>query len=122
MNHLKNKLSKTLPAILIVLLVSFNSKPFALNGGTINNANIVVAANTEAAEITATAATGCTDTLTYQWQRSFDRENFIDIPGATTASYKPGLVTATSHLRRKAICQGGDFAYTTNVATIVVIP
>src|SRR5437667_6247278 len=120
MIQLKNKLSK-IAALLIVgiIIISFNNKPFVFDGGTINNTTIGIPSNTEPPEITATNASGCADTVTYQWQRSPDGINFINIPNATGIFCRPGRIMSTTFFRRKAICPGGGYAYTSNIATIL---
>jgi hypothetical protein len=122
MIQLKNNLSKIVALLLFtIIIVGFNKKHFVLNGGTINNPTISIPANTEVPEITATNASGCADTLTYQWQQSSDGTNFNDLPNATGAFCRPGRVMSTTHFRRKAICSSGEYAYTTNVATILLV-
>ena len=122
MIYLRNKLIKVAALVLIaVILASFNTKQ-VLDGGTIKNPNMVITANTTPPEISATNALGCATTITYQWQKSTDGANFIDILNATGASYQPGSTATTIHFRRKAMCQGGESAYTTNMATVIIAP
>ena len=122
MTHLKNKLSKIATLLLVtVIAASFNNKAFVFDGGTINNSTIAIPSNTESPEITATNASGCGGTVTYQWQRSADGINFIDIPTATGAFCRPGKIMSTTYFRRKAICAGGEYAYTSNVATVLMV-
>ncbi|HLO81057.1 MAG TPA: gliding motility-associated C-terminal domain-containing protein [Chitinophagaceae bacterium] len=74
----------------------------ALDAGTIS-ANQTICNNiTPAALSSATAATGGSGTYTYQWQSSTDNVNFTDIAGATSDSYAPGNLSATTYFRRKA--------------------
>ncbi len=121
MIQIKNNFSKICVLLFVaVTIASFNNKNFVFEGGTINNPNMVIAPNTTPPEITATNATGCGGTVTYQWQQSSDAINFIDVPNGAGASYQSGLLIKTTHFRRKATCQGGGTAYTSNVATIIV--
>ncbi len=121
MIQIKNNLSKICVLLFMaVIIASFNEKDFVFEGGTINNPNIIIIANAQPPEITATNATGCGGTITYQWQQSSDAINFIDMPNGTGASYQSGLLIKTTHFRRKATCPGGGTAYTSNVATIIV--
>ena len=118
MIQLKNKLLKIAAlGLFAVILVSFNNKQ-VLNGGIINNPNMVITVNTRPPEITATNASGCGGAITYQWQQSPGGNNFINIPNATTASYQPLLIITRAQFRRRAIC-AVDTAYT-NIATIIV--
>jgi hypothetical protein len=118
---LKKKISKLIVLLLFaVVAVSFHYKPFALDGGTILNPNIVVTGSTVPTFITATAASGCAGTITYQWQQSFDNVNYADILNAADTSYQPKQIITTTHFRRKATCAGGEYAYTNNVAVVIV--
>ena len=121
MDRLKNNLSSICLLLFIaVLIASFNNKPFVFDGGTINNPNVVIAPHTAPPPITATDASGCTGTVIYQWQQSIDGKHFTGMPNANVASYNPGPLIKTTHFRRRAVCQGGGIAYTSNVATIIV--
>lgn len=105
MIQFKNELLKFATLLLLtIIIVSFSKKHFVLDGGTINNPTISIPANTEVPGITATNASGCADTLTYQWQQSPDGTNFIDLQGATGVFCRPGRIMNTTHFRRKAIC------------------
>jgi hypothetical protein len=106
--------------LMAILIISFSEKQFAFDGGTINNPDIVVIGNSSSPEITATTASGCPGSVTYQWQQSFDGNNFIDVPNATSVSYQPGTIMAKTQFRRRAICGGTDTAYTNNVATVTI--
>ena len=118
MIQLKNKLLKIAALGLIAIIVaSFNNKQL-FDGGIINNPNMVITANTRPPEITATNASGCAGTITYQWQQSPGGNNFINIPNATAVSYQPGLIITRIQFRRRAICSI-DTAYT-NTATVMV--
>ena len=119
MIQIKNSLSKIAALLMIAaILVSFN-KNFVFDGGAIINPNMIIAANTTPPQITATSATGCSGTITYQWQQSPDGNNFINIPNATAVSYQPALIITRTQFRRRAICSAGDTAYT-NVAMVIV--
>ena len=121
MIQLKNKLSTiAILLLLTVIVVSFINKPFVFDGGTINNPNITITGTAIPVVISATSASGCAGTVTYQWQESIDNVNFIDISNATDTSYQSGPIMMNIHFRRKAICAGGDSAYTNNVATVTV--
>lgn len=121
MIQLKNKLSIIATLLLLtVIVVSFNEKPFVFDGGTIHNPNITITGTGVPVIISATSASGCAGTVTYQWQQSIDNVNFIDISNATDTAYQSGPIMMNTHFRRKAICAGGEYAYTNNVATVTV--
>lgn len=50
--------------------------------------------------ITATTPTGAGGAFTYQWQSSVDGTNFTDISGATSLTYDPPAINATTYYRR----------------------
>lgn len=121
MIQLKNKLSAIATLfVLIVIVASFTDKPFTFDGGTITNPNITITGTGLPVVISATSASGCAGTVTYQWQESIDNVNFIDISNATDTAFQSGPIMMNTHFRRKAICSGGDSAYTNNVATVTV--
>lgn len=66
-------------------------------------------------EITASSPTGGIN-YQYQWQQSPDNINWQDIPGATSASYTPGVITSDQYFRRKvASCNiNGPVYYTSS--------
>ena len=120
MIQLKNKLLKIAALGLVaIILASFNNKQL-FEGGTISNPNITITGTAIPVIISATNASGCAGTITYQWQQSFDNANFIDISNATGNSYQSGLIITTTYFRRRAICSGSDTVYTNNVATVKV--
>jgi hypothetical protein len=60
--------------------------------------------------LTGTLPTGGTNSYTYQWQSSLNGlSGWVSIPGQTSATYSPGLMTQTTYFRRQIIsglCQG----------------
>lgn len=108
--------------MLTVLVASFDRKPFEFDGGTITNPNITILGAGIPVVLNATKASGCEGPITYQWQQSAGNANFIDIPNATDTSYQSGSIMTDTYFRRKAICAGGEFAYTNNIATVIVQP
>ena len=75
-----------------------------LQPGTISNPTQTIAYNTVPTPISASSPTGgdCSaTTYTYQWQQSSDNSNFSDISGATSTSYAPPALTATTYYRRQ---------------------
>lgn len=73
--------------------------------GVISPASQTINAGTSAAAITsATAASGGSGNLTYQWQSSlYERVGYTDIPGATSATYSPGVLNQTMYYRRVTV-------------------
>lgn len=93
--------------------------------GTSNVANAIVNAGTASANQTipsgtAPAALSLTGQVgTIQWQVSTDNSTFTNIAGATSATYSPGVLTATRYYRAILTSVGGCTA-TSNVVTITV--
>jgi gliding motility-associated-like protein len=75
------------------------------------------------APLTSTAgASGGTGSYTYQWQSSTaNNANFTDIPGATSASYAPGVLAGTTYFRRQ-VTSGGCGPVFSNVVALTVLP
>lgn len=78
--------------------------------------------NTAPAELTETVApSGGSGTYTYQWQKSPDNSTWTDISGATSSTFSPGALTATTYYRRQD-SSGSIGPKTTNSITITVSP
>ena len=90
----------------------------ALSAGTINNTSTSVASGTAPNAFTSTAATGGVGTIAYQWQSSPDNSTWANVPGATSATYAPGPLTATTYYRRAATNTCGT-VHTTSVLITV---
>jgi hypothetical protein len=92
-----------------------------LNGGSIANsgASTICPGNAPSTLNSTVAATG-TCTFYYQWQYD-DGSGYVDIAGATSASYTPTTITVNTDYRRKVTDACGDVAYS-NVITILVGP
>jgi hypothetical protein len=65
------------------------------------------------------ALTGSSGGAGFQWQVSSDNITFSDISGATTATYSPGILTATRYFRVSASSPGGC-QFISNTVTITV--
>ncbi|MDP2723554.1 MAG: PKD domain-containing protein, partial [Bacteroidales bacterium] len=76
--------------------------------------------NTQPALLSADPPTGGDGNYTYQWQNSTDNITFTDIPGATSLTYQPGLLTQTTYYRQDQICVCGTV--TTATITVNVYP
>ena len=72
--------------------------------------------------IIASTPTGGSGNLSYQWQRSTTSlsNGFIDINGATSKDYDPGIITQTTYFRREISV--GSCSYLSNAITFVVTP
>jgi hypothetical protein len=73
--------------------------------------------------LTATAPTGATGTITYQWESSTDNgTTWTPVTGANGLTYQPAALTQSSiyHLRQSA--SGGCGEVTTNNITVTVQP
>ncbi len=73
-------------------------------------------------EFNGIAPTGGTTPYSYQWQQSFDNQNFTDIYGADELDYQAGRLTQTTYFRLKQSSASGCGSEFTNTTTIVVFP
>jgi hypothetical protein len=67
-----------------------------LNAGTIGSAQTICYNATPSDLTNTTSPSGGTGTYTYQWQESADNSNWSDISNATSSSYSPPALTATT--------------------------
>ena len=66
-------------------------------------------------------ASGGSGIFAYQWESSADNNNWTAIPGATTATFAPGALTATTYYRRRVTSGVGACSVgISNVLTIQV--
>ena len=102
-------------AITIDVIVAPNSTP-----GVVATSQTICYGGDPAAFTVTTAATGLN--LTYQWQKSTDSVNYIDISGATNATYnEPGPVNQTTWYRRVVFSTvNGTVCSSFNTTPIVV--
>jgi len=91
-----------------------------LSAGTISNTSTSIASGTAPNAFTSTPATGGRGTTTYQWQSSPNgtSTSWTNIAGATSATYAPGTLNATTYYRRAAINNCGT-VYTASVLITV---
>ena len=92
-----------------------------LLAGTIAADQDICAGITPAPLTSASAATGGTGTIDYQWESSLDNATWAAIGGATGPAYAPGPLTATTYFRRRAT-SGTCGPALSNVVTITVTP
>jgi hypothetical protein len=78
----------------------------AFNEGT-PSVDQTVAYNTAPSMLSVSSPSGGDGLYTYQWQISTDKINWSDIPGATSSTYTPGALSATTYYRRSASCGCG---------------
>ncbi len=71
---------------------------------------------------------GTASSITYQWQSSLDNATWVDIAGATSSTYDPSILTATTYYRRRTVvnfsntpCSNGIVSGYTPSITITVI-
>ncbi len=93
-----------------------------LSAGQISaNGSMSICENGEAPELQfSTAASGETGSYTYQWQSSPDNTTWSNISGATSTTYSPGTLSATTHYRCNVTGTCG-VTKPTNVITLNVI-
>jgi hypothetical protein len=90
-----------------------------LTSGTITGNQSYCALSADPTALTQTAApVGGNGAFTYQWQSSADGVNFLNIAGATAATYNPPVITQTTYYRR-VVVTGGCGAYS-NIITVAV--
>jgi hypothetical protein len=82
----------------------------------------VICYNTAPAVLSGTAPSGGNLPFTYQWQRSVNNATFTNIAGATTLSYTPPALTATTWFRLAQYSASGCGSLYTNVVSITVKP
>lgn len=63
-----------------------------------------------------------TSELMYQWQRSSDNQNFVNIDGAFSKDYTPGNLQSTVYFRRIAMTGGCGLASVSNSIRLTIIP
>ena len=93
----------------------------AVTAGSIAANQTICAGSAPAPLTSSAAATGGTGTFAYQWQSSPNSATWAAIPGATSATYAPGALTATTYFRRQ-VSSGACAGDTSNVVTIAVVP
>ncbi|UOQ75613.1 gliding motility-associated C-terminal domain-containing protein [Hymenobacter sp. 5516J-16] len=82
-----------------------------------------VCAGTAPNPLSGGGASGGTGTFAYQWESSTDNSNWSAIAGATTPTFAPGPLQATTYFRRRVTSGTGTCATAvSNVVTIRVTP
>lgn len=85
-----------------------------LNSGSIGSNQLLCYNSTAATLTSSSAASGGTGSYSYQWQSKERFASWINISGATGASYAPGTVTVPKDYRRRVI-SGTQTAYSNEV-------
>ncbi|GAB3242335.1 hypothetical protein GCM10027346_38480 [Hymenobacter seoulensis] len=94
-----------------------------LRAGTIAANQDICAGTTPNPLTSSSLASGGTGTFAYQWESSTDNISWRAISGATSATYTPGSLTATTYYRRRVTSGTGTCATeVSNVVTIQVRP
>ncbi|MGV2488433.1 UNVERIFIED_CONTAM: hypothetical protein FOS07_31770, partial [Bacillus mycoides] len=93
---------------------AYTVNPAAVGGTASSNQTIVSGATPAALSLS-----GHTGTI--QWQSSTDNVTFTNISGATSATYAPGALTATTYYRAVVSSLGGC-SVNTNSVVITVVP
>ena len=81
-----------------------------------------ICSNTAPVQLTGTAPTGGDTPYTYQWQSSSDNITFLNITGAMSLTYQPGVLTQTTYYRMNQTSSSGCGTLSTNTVTITVNP
>jgi len=101
-----------------------NSLQVAVLPGISNNtisADQTICTGSPATALTGTVPSGGSGTYTYQWQSSPDGNTWIDVLGATSASFAPPMPVATIYYRR-AVTSGACSNNLSNQIKITVNP
>ncbi|RZK54737.1 MAG: hypothetical protein EOO59_11175, partial [Hymenobacter sp.] len=104
--------STTSPAFALTILA-------AVAAGTIEADQTICVGTAPALLTTGQAGGGGTGTYAYQWESSADNITWTPIGGATTGTFAPGALTATTYFRRKTASGPCDAVYS-NIVTIKV--
>ena len=91
----------------------------ALVAGSIAADQDICAGATPATLSSSSGASGGTGTFAYQWESSADNSNWTAIGGATSPTYAPGPLTATTYYRRRVTSGTGTCA--TAVSNVVAV-
>jgi len=94
----------------------------AINPGAVSPASITVPYNSSPGQLVSTGAFGGNGSYTYQWQRSSDNVNWIDISGATGASYTPGDLIVSSYFRVVIFSLGSSANSVASLVTVLPSP
>jgi gliding motility-associated-like protein len=105
-----------------VVTITVTSGNNGFTAGTIAKDQVICSGSTPAAFTSTTTASGGTGTITYQWQRSIDNSNFVDIPGATATTYSAPALSQTTYYRRAAKTSTDPVLYTASVTVTTVAP
>ncbi len=92
----------------------------AITPGSIGTNQSISSGNTPAGLTSVSDATGTS--VTYQWKSSTDNVSYSNISGATSSTYSPGALTATTYYKRQATStmSGYSCVAESNVVTITV--
>lgn len=90
-----------------------------LTSGTIGSAQSICYNTTPASLTNDAAPTGGTGSYTYQWQSSSDNSTWSNISGATSTTYSPGALTASTYYRRAATSGSCGTEYTSSILVTV---
>jgi hypothetical protein len=93
----------------------------ALTGGTLSSSQVFCATGDPAVFTVSVAPTGGDGNYTYRWEISTDDVNYNIIGGATSPTYDPGVLTATTYYRRR-VTDGTEAIAYSNSLIITVNP
>ncbi len=116
--HYKNNTGAALGSLTFTIVAT----PTPLTEGAIalSGPSAICSGNTPS-PIVSTVAAQSSCYIYYQWQADSTGTGFVDIPGATSASYSPPVLIESTSFRRKAMDACGDAAYT-NIVSITTGP
>ncbi|MGI4739906.1 MAG: gliding motility-associated C-terminal domain-containing protein [Janthinobacterium lividum] len=94
----------------------------ALAAGSIAADQALCAGGTPTSLTSSAPAAGGTGAIAYQWESSADNFTWTAIAGATSETFAPGALNATTYFRRRASAGGVCGPAVSNVVTITVAP
>lgn len=103
-------------------VISIQIQPPLANNTVTAPAIVSFCANGDPSVITGAAATGGNGTYAYQWQSSTDGTTFTDIAGATSLSYDPAVISATTYYRRTVTSGACTAPAASNIVQFTVQP
>ena len=95
--------------------------PAMIAGSIAPGSQTVTSSQMPAPLTSASAATGGSGSLSYQWQSSVvEHHSYTDIAGATSATYAPGMLNRTTYFKRIATDNNCSTVKESNTAVVII--
>ena len=101
-------------------VVTVTVAPLLTAGGIAADQTLCIGST--ASPLTSTSDASGTTGIGYQWESSLDNTTWTAIGGATSTTYAPGALTATTYFRRRATASAACAPVVSNVVTITITP